>query len=133
MSKKLHSKNSILSAHVLNFIKSYVSETTTGEVKEGEKDLNHYRSPIQTDVELELASNTNQMQIDDTVRAASDDQFFDTNLDINEFTEPQLMFKAENEFQMPAKSKKENFLKGCKWFVIKITKNKSFKIYLLKK
>ena len=71
--------------------------------------MHHYRSPICSQDETELALNTNQMQIDDTLD--------DKNLDINEFTEPSLMFKAENEFKVPEKSKKENFLKGCKWLI----------------
>jgi WD40 repeat protein len=119
MSKKSQTKNSILSAHVLNFIKSYVSESTTGEIKQEEKKIDfkqfesttskQYDSPISSHDEHELALNTNQMQIDD------DDSTVNKTLDINESTEPQLMFKAEIEFKVPEKSKKENFLKGCKW------------------
>ncbi len=80
MSKK-PSKNSLLSAHVLNFIKSYVSEQTLNQEKDlndnNETKIDHeiqsthstqsqYRSPLHSHDERELSLNTNLMQIDDT-------------------------------------------------------------------
>ena len=94
MSKKstIPSKNSILSTHVLNFIKSYVNEQTsvdsakkdvettqfaTESSNEAKSDLeiqsvksssiqSQYRSPLHSQEEHELTSNANKMQIDDT-------------------------------------------------------------------